>query len=269
MPTKVINALLWKEWRETRWKWLAFYAAFHIPAMLGGLAFTFDRSFRFDILVLSNALVRQYMNIFLIFQSGFAITAGLFLVAFYAASSVAPEMEGRQLYFLIERPVRRRTILLVKFLVGGLQSTLSISMSIVTTLLLAYTTLASLASGVTLQGSWDQFSIVFQNGLRGTLWAAVLGMMVFSGTFIFSILFEKWWVGVIAGAISLIGMFYFMGRSIFDWILANVFNQPGGPEKANLDLYARLEPRPMLFMLAMTVLFYLASQFLFQRKELH
>jgi hypothetical protein len=75
-------------------------------------------------------------------------------------------------------------------------------------------------------------------------------------------------MSVIAGAVALIGMFYFMGSSIFDWILTNVINQPGGPEKVNLDLYARLEPGPLLSMLGFAILFYLIAQFLFQRKEM-
>lgn len=268
MNRNMVKALIWKEWRETRWKWLAFYVAFHIPALLGVLAFTFDRSFRFDIMVLSNPLSRQYLNIFLIFQSGFAITAGLFLVAFYAASTVAPEIEGRQIFFLFERPVRRWLILLVKFVMGAIQNLLCIGLSILSTLLLGYVGLVLVAHNVTIRGSWSEFSVVFSNGLRGTLWTAVIGLMVFAGTFIFSVVFEKWWVGVIAGAMSLIGMFYFMGRSMFDWMLTNVVNQPGGPEKAKLDLYARLDPAPMVAMLGMTVVFYLTAQYLFERKEM-
>jgi ABC-type transport system involved in multi-copper enzyme maturation permease subunit len=268
MNREIVKALLWKEWRETRWKWLAFYIAFHIPALLGTLAFIFDRNFRFDVMVLSNPMTRQYLNIFLVFQSGFAITAGLFLVAFYAASSVAPEIEGRQMFFLFERPVHRWLILLLKFLVGAAQMVLCIGLSILSSLLLGFTALVAVAGNVTLKGAWPEFFTVFSNGIRGSLWTAVIGLMVFAGTFIFSVLFEKWWVGVIAGGVALIGMFYFMGRSMFDWILTNVVNQPGGPENAKLDLYAQLNPTPMLVMLGLTVVFYGIAQLLFERKEM-
>jgi ABC-type transport system involved in multi-copper enzyme maturation permease subunit len=268
MRREIIRALLWKEWRESRWKWLAFYLAFHIPAILGVLAFTFDQAFRFDILVLSNAMTRQYLNLFLVVQSGFAITAGLFLIAFYAASAVAPEIEGRQMFFLFEQPVPRWVILLTKFLLGAGQNMALVGLSILSTLSLGYIGLVIVASGVTLGGSWPEFVRVFASGCRGTLWTGVIGLMVFAGTFIFSVYFEKWWVSVIAGAVALIVMFYFMGASIFDWILTNVINQPGGPEKVNLDLYARLELGPLLSMLGFAVLFYLISQFLFQRKEM-
>lgn len=268
MNREMIKALLWKEWRETRWKWLAFYAAFHIPAIIGGMIFTFNSAVRFDVRVMNGSLATQYLHGFLLIQSGFVVTAGLFLIAFFAAGAVAPEIEGRQMFFLFERPIRRWQILLLKFLVGSVQAIVCVGFSIITTLSLAYFSMVIVASGVTLSGTWHEYTSIIASGLRGTLWAGVIGLMVFAATFVFSVLFEKWWVGVIAGAISLIGMFYFLGKSIFDWILTNVIRasaQQGGP---NLELYAQIDPVPILTMLAVTVAFYLTAQAIFARKEL-
>jgi hypothetical protein len=91
--------------------------------------------------------------------------------------------------------------------------------------------------------------------------------MVFSATFLFSVIFEKWWVGVIAGAIALIGMFYFLGGKIFDWILVNVFKNTGG-NGLNLNLYAQIDPVPILTMLVVTAAFYFSAQYIFARKEM-
>lgn len=267
MNREMLRALLWKEWRETRWKWLAFYAAFHIPAIIGGMVFTFNEAVRFDVRVMNSSLATQYLQGFLLIQSGFVVTAGLFLIAFFAAGAVAPEIEGRQMFFLFERPIRRWQILLLKFVVGSVQAMACVGFSIVTTLSLAYFSMVIVASGVTLSETWHQYLSILASGLRGTLWTGVIGLMVFAATFLFSVLFEKWWVGVIAGAISLIGMFYFLGRTIFDWILTNVIRN-SGRQGLNLELYAQLEPVPILVMLAVAGAFYFAAQALFARKEL-
>ena len=222
MNRNIFKALLWKEWRETRWKWFAFYAAFHIPAIIGVMIFTFDKWVRFDVMVMNNSMVNTYLQTFLLVQSGFVITAGLFLIAFFAAGAVAPEIDNRSMFFLFERPIHRWHILSMKFLVGALQAMVCVGFSILTTLTLGYFSLVAVASGVTIKGSWHVYVGVIESGLRGTLWSGVIGLMVFGATFLFSVIFEKWWVGVIAGAIALIGMFYFLGGKIFEWLLTNV-----------------------------------------------
>src|SRR5205085_2079158 len=140
---------------------------------------------------------------------------------------------------------------------------------IVTTLTLGYLALLGVASGVTVPGSWHIFIDTVQSGLRGTLWTGVIGLMVFSSTFLFSVIFEKWWVGVIAGAIALIGMFYFLGAKIFEWLLTNVFKNSGkNVNGLNLDLYAQIDPIPILTMLVVTAAFYFSAQYMFSRKEM-
>jgi ABC-type transport system involved in multi-copper enzyme maturation permease subunit len=177
-------------------------------------------------------------------------------------------MASRQMFFLFERPIRRREILLLKFLVGLAQAIVCVAFSILTTLTLTYVSLLVIAGGVTVEGSWSEYLRIMGNGLRGTLWTGLLGATVFAGTFLFSVLFEKWWVGVIAGAISLVGMFYFLGESLFDWLLANVIRGSRGPQDANLELYAQLDPVPLVTMLIVTILLYFAAQYMFGRKEL-
>jgi ABC-type transport system involved in multi-copper enzyme maturation permease subunit len=268
MSREAIRALLWKEWRETRWKWLAFFAAFHIPLIIGTLVLVFNERVRFDVAVATNQMVVTFMNIALIVQSGFVVSAGLFLLAFFAAGAVAPELASRQMFFLFERPLYRRQVLLLKFLVGLAQAILCVSFSILTTLTLAYFGVLLVAGGVTLDGSGSEYLRILGNALRGTLWTGLLGAMVFAGTFLFSVLFEKWWVGVIAGTFSLIGMFYFLGEKIFDWVLTNVIRSSRGPESANLELYAQLDPAPLVTMLVVTVVLYFTAQYMFDRKEL-
>ena len=47
MTREMLKAMLWKEWRETRWKWLAFALAFHIPLGIATLMLALRESVRF------------------------------------------------------------------------------------------------------------------------------------------------------------------------------------------------------------------------------
>lgn len=266
MTGNILKAMLWKEWRETRWKWLAFALAFHIPLFIAGLTFTLRETSRFDLYALSDSVAAQALEVVLVVQSAFLITAGLFLLAFFAVGSVGAELDNRSMFFLFERPVKRWHVLLFKYAVGAVQTTTCVGLSILTTLAAVYSVMAAAASNVTLAGSWGAFSAVVSNGVRGTVWTMVIAMMVYSATFLFSVWFEKWWIAVIAGAVSLIGMFYYFGGSLFDLIISAATRGKDGD--VNLELYGRLAPVPILVMLTVSAGLYFASQYFFARKEM-
>jgi ABC-type transport system involved in multi-copper enzyme maturation permease subunit len=263
----MVKALLWKEWRETRWKWLAFAFAFHIPLAIAGLVFSLKESARFDLYAMSDGIAGHVLEGALVFQSGFLITAGLFLLAFFAVGSVGAELDNRSIFFLFERPVRRGHVLLLKYAVGAVQTMTCVGLSILTTITLTYLVSAAAAANVTLSGSWGAYSTVIANGLRGTLWTMVIGLMVYSATFLFSVLFEKWWIAVIAGAVSLIAMFYYFGENLFEWVISRATRNPTG-DGVNLEFYSRLDPVPIVIMLAVSAGLFLASQYVFARKEM-
>lgn len=266
MTGNILKALLWKEWRETRWKWLAFALAFHIPLCIAGLNFTLRETSRFDLYALSDSVAAQALEVSLVAQSAFLITAGLFLLAFFAVGSVGAELDNRSMFFLFERPVKRWHVLLFKYVVGAVQTMSCVGLSILTTVSVVYFVMAAAATNVTLGGSWGSFSSVVANGLRGTVWTMVIGLMVYSATFLFSVLFEKWWIAVIAGAVSLVGMFYFVGGHLFDMIISAATRGKDGD--VDLSLYGRLDPVPILVMLLVSTGLYFASQYVFARKEM-
>ena len=267
MKREMLKALLWKEWRETRWKWLAFALAFHIPLGIAGLALALRESVRFDLYALSDAVAAQALEFALVFQSGFLITAGLFLLAFFAVGSVGAELDNRSIFFLFERPLKRWHVLLFKYAVGAAQTTACVGLSILTTLAAVYFVMAAVAVNVTLAGSRGAFASVASNGLRGTVWTMVIALMVYSATFLFSVWFEKWWIAVIAGAVSLVGMFYYFGGDLFEWVISRATRNPNGGG-VNLEFYGRLDPWPILVMLLVSTGLYLASQYVFARKEM-
>jgi ABC-type transport system involved in multi-copper enzyme maturation permease subunit len=267
MNGPVVKALMWKEWRETRWKWLAFAFAFHLPLFIAGLIFSLKESARFDLYAMSDAIAAHVLEGALVFQSGFLITAGLFLLAFFAVGSVGAELDNRSIFFLFERPVRRGHVLLLKYAVGAVQTMTCVGLSILTTITCTYLVAAAVASNVTLSGSWDAYATVIANGLRGTLWTMVIGLMVYSATFLFSVLFEKWWMAVIAGAVSLIAMFYYFGEHLIEWVISRATRNPQG-DGVNLEFYSRLDPVPIVIMLGVSAALYAASQYVFARKEM-
>ena len=267
MNREMMKALLWKEWRETRWKWLAFAVAFHLPLAIAALVYGTREDARFDIYALSDAVAVQALEVALVIQSGFLITAGLFLLAFFAVGSVGAELDNRSIFFLFERPVRRWHVLMMKYLIGAVQTMTCVGLSLLLTVTAVYATVVAAATNVTLDGSWGAYAEVITYGLRGAAWTMLLALMVYSATFLFSVLFEKWWIAVIAGALSLVVMFYFFGAKLFEWIISRATQdtQDGG---VNLELYGRLDPVPILFMLAAAASFYMASQYVFARKEM-
>jgi hypothetical protein len=128
--------------------------------------------------------------------------------------------------------------------------------------------MAAAATNVTLAGSWDSFALIVANGLRGAVWTTVIALMVYSATFLFSVWFEKWWIAVIAGAVSLVLMFYYFGSNLMDWVITKATRASNGDDSINLELYGRLEFMPILGMLLISGGLYFASQYLFARKEM-
>ncbi len=265
MTKNIMKAMLWKEWRETRLKWLAFACAFHIPLFIATLVMTFREEARFDLYALSDSVVSYAFEFALVFQSGFLITAGLFLLAFFAVGSIGAELDNQSMFFLFERPVKRWHVLLFKYAVGAVQTTTCVGLSLLTTLTAVYLIIAAAATNVSLAGSWDSFALVVANGLRGAVWTTVIALMVYSGTFLFSVWFEKWWIAVIAGAVSLVLMFYFFGSNLIDWVISRATQKNND---INLELYGRLEFAPIFGMLLVASGLYLASQYVFARKEM-
>jgi ABC-type transport system involved in multi-copper enzyme maturation permease subunit len=261
----IFKAMLWKEWRETRWKWLAFAAAYHIPLFIAALVVTLRAEARFDLYALSDSVAAYAFEFALVFQSGFLITAGLFLLAFFAVGSIGAELDNQSMFFLFERPVKRWHVLLFKYAVGAVQTTTCVGVSILTTLAAVYLVIATVATNVTFKGAWGAFTTVASNGLRGAVWTTVISLMVYSAIFLFSAWFEKWWIAIIAGAVSLVLMFYYFGSNLLDWVInrATLKN-----DSINLELYGQLEFAPIFGMLLIAAGLYFASQYVFARKEM-
>ena len=148
MTKSIMKAMLWKEWRETRWKWLAFAFAFHLPLLFTGVSVLLRDTWRFDLYALSDGAAAMGMELAVVVQTIFLITAGLFLLAFFAVGSIGAELDNRSMFFLFERPVRRWQVLLFKYAVGALQTVTCVGLSLLSTLTVVYLVIAASATNV-------------------------------------------------------------------------------------------------------------------------
>ncbi|MCI0415364.1 ABC transporter permease [bacterium] len=116
MNRKVVEALFWKEWRETRRRWMVFLLIFHLPVFVVLGRLSLDGALRTQVFANANDFnIGKNLLDIVVVQGLFSLTVGLFLIAFHAAGIVAPELKNRQIHFLFNLPVKRSLILAIKF----------------------------------------------------------------------------------------------------------------------------------------------------------
>ncbi|MCI0604058.1 hypothetical protein L0156_13740 [bacterium] len=94
MNRKVVEALFWKEWRETRRRWMVFLLIFHLPVFVVLGRLSLDGALRTQVFANANDFnIGKNLLDIVVVQGLFSLTVGLFLIAFHAAGIVAPETE--------------------------------------------------------------------------------------------------------------------------------------------------------------------------------
>lgn len=265
MTWSITKALLWKEWRESRLKFLALLLAFHLP-LVGFMRFaTLLKKPSHDLAALEQ-MGQKILYATLFYQSAFNLTVGIFLLSFFAGSAFAGEYENNRLFFVLERPIRRRAFLAVKSAVYGLEALVCISASLFTTQLIVYLAY-NLDGSPLLAIPPDDLADVTGAGLRGAVWLVVLGLAAFACSFLFGVYFEKWWAGMVAATITIAVLLYLLYFRIYDWMLFS-FVHPDGAASRSIDNYARLEVLPLGLMLTAALLIYGAAHYVFERKEI-
>ncbi|MGH9823312.1 MAG: hypothetical protein ACREDR_08685 [Blastocatellia bacterium] len=268
MNAHIIRAMLWKEWHESRAKWVVFLVTFHIPLvlLLAGIAPVTNVSA--NLAKGGHYDIRYSILVALAVQSFFILTIGLFLISFYATSAVSPEIANKQVFFLFERPVRREAILLLKFLAGAVEVAACMAISIFVTVCVSYIVALVKSSGAESQLLSDEHLRMLSRLAGGILGTSAVAITVYSAAFFLSIVFEKWWAGALAGSIAMLVLLRFAGARIRDWII-NVIGMSSDPLKtADYSPFSHLGAPPVLGMILVCSLFYLASQYLFARKEM-
>ncbi|MBI3949960.1 MAG: hypothetical protein HY314_05845 [Acidobacteria bacterium] len=267
MNWSITKALVWKEWRESRGKFLLFFCAFHLPTLIATLSLIVDEENRFSMQTMPPKTVYPALEIMIFVQSMFVLTVGLFLIIFYGAGTVSREIASRRISFILERPVTRWQALSVKYAMSGLQIYALAALTPLTTLLAAYAGLLILSRTVSVQESLAHVIPLAGTALKIGLWRGVVGLMVFSVVFSFSVAFEHWWINMGAGVASVIAMFYFFGKNLILSIVQPAMGRRHQGE-FSLKLFGEISTETFLVALLVAAGCFILSQFLFQRKEI-
>src|SRR5258708_22028336 len=121
----MIRAIIWKEWREHRAKYIAYWLVINSPVLLVALAVGISAAARTPFADLSDGTVLKYLPLAL-GEPVLLAFAFLLVTGYLAVATFAPEIEDGSLFFVSEQPVSRGRYIAMKLLIGGLQTVLAV-----------------------------------------------------------------------------------------------------------------------------------------------
>jgi hypothetical protein len=275
----MIRAIFWKEWRENRWKYLAYWLVLNLPMLVVLLSLSLSKGAWAPFADLSDGNVLKYLPLALIVVAALAASVFAFATAFLAVATFTPELEGHSLFFLYEQPVSRYRYIGVKLLTGATQVVLAVTCAILFAPAALYGMML-LGGKVTAAGSSAAFQAVMWAALRGAVWVSLISLMVFAAAALLSALTSRWWLAT-AGSFILVAMLIGWGDNFFDFFGAAsgeplsvgfsigsqwvTVSRSMGAELARFGGWRTL---PLLTAAAATALFSAATAALCARKEL-
>jgi ABC-type transport system involved in multi-copper enzyme maturation permease subunit len=211
----MIREILWKEWRENRWKYATLWLVFNAPVLILALLLGLAPSTRAAFADLSNQTVMKYLPISL--GEGFLVaTIFLLVTALVAVAAFRSENEGKAVFFVFEQPVSRKRYVAVKLLNGAVHLALAVSIAILLAPAAIYGMM--LISGkVTLAGSSAVFGAIMSNAARATLWCSLVSLVVFTGSALISALAPRWWLAAVCAILFVVFFGSYVGadNSVF------------------------------------------------------
>lgn len=281
----MIRAILWKEWRENRWKYATFWLILNAPTLLLVIALAFSTTARTPFSDLSNAMAPKYLAIMLLAVSGLIFTVFQLLNGFLAVATFGPELEDKSLFFIYEQPVSRSRYFATKFMIGACQMILAVGFAILLGPVAVYGVM--LASGkVTLAGSAGTLAIAMAAALRAAVWCSLVSLMVFAACTLLTALLSRFWIAL-AGSVVLIVVFGLLPVSdFFDFIKPMFDAIPDGTSSISVSFgtdrahwltvvgsppigsFAPWKALPLMTAMLLTTVLAAATGFLYSRREL-
>jgi ABC-type transport system involved in multi-copper enzyme maturation permease subunit len=219
----MIRELIWKEWRENRWKYATLWLVFNAPVLILTLLIGLIPMTRMPFADLSDKTVMKYLPLPL--GEGFLVTS-IFLLAtaFVAVATFRPEIEDKAVFFLFEQPVSRRRYVAAKLLNGACHVTLAVCFAILLAPAVVYA-LMLISGKVTLAGSAVAFGGIMGAAARAMLWCSLVSLVAFTGSALISTLVPRWWLATVCAIlfILLFGYYvhgdnrFFAGGDFFDF----------------------------------------------------
>jgi hypothetical protein len=210
----MIRAIIWKEWREHRAKYVAYWLALNAPVLLVALAVGVSRAARTPFADLSDSTVLKYLP--LAFAEPLLLATVFLLVTGYLATTTfRPEIEDGSLFFVYEQPLSRRRYVAMKLLIGGFHAVVAVCFATLFVTAAVYAMML-LSGKVTWAGSAGAFQAVLAASGRAAVWCAPISLVVFTACALVSALAPRWWMAA-AGSIGITILMIFAGWSFFDF----------------------------------------------------
>jgi ABC-type transport system involved in multi-copper enzyme maturation permease subunit len=211
----MIGKLLWKEWRENRWKYATLWLVFNAPMLILILCLALFPGARGPFADLSDRTVMKYLPLTL--TEGYLL-ATLFLLAtaLVAVSVFRPDGADKAMFFVFEQPVSRRKYLASKLLYGMVQVAIAVCFAVLFAPVAAYAMML-IAGKVTTAGSAATFGIILSAAARCIPWCALFSLAAFTGAALISALVPRWWLAAVCAIvfIAAFGAYAFRDHSLF------------------------------------------------------
>lgn len=282
----MIREIVWKEWRENRWKYISLWLVFNAPILILALALGVSHGARTPFRDLSNQTMMKYLPLAL-GESFLVPSVFLLVTALVAVATFLPELEYK-VFFVFEQAVPRRRYVLAKLLNGAVHLILAVCFAILLAPAAAYGMML-MGGKVTAAGSGAAFAAVMAAAARTLLLCSLLSLVTFAGSALIAVLVRRWWVAVGCATLFVLLFGYIawgnnpffkmddffeavapgksmsvsvgFGSSSSDWLkVTDVFPSPTG--------FAMLHWQPIATAFVLVALFSVGLTVVYDRKEL-
>jgi ABC-type transport system involved in multi-copper enzyme maturation permease subunit len=210
----MIGAIIWKEWREHRAKYLAYWLVLNAPILLVALTLGISKAARTPFADLSDSTVLKHLPLAL-GEPVLLATAFLLVTGFLAVATFSPEIEDGSLFFVYEQPLSRQRYAAMKLLLGGFHVVLAACFATLLATVAAYAMLL-LSGKATLAGSSGAFYAVMAASARAAVWCSLISLIVFTGSALVSALAPRWWMAA-AGSVVITVLLIAAGGDFFSF----------------------------------------------------
>jgi hypothetical protein len=282
----MIRKLIWKEWRENRWKYAALWLVFNSPLLIMALVIAFVPASRTAFADLSDRTVMKYLPLAL--GESFLVVSIFFLATALVAVAAFRPPADQSMFFIFEQPISRRRYAAARILNGAVHVALAVCVALLLAPAGIYA-LMLISGKVTLAGSGGTFLAILGAAARALLWCSLISIAVFAGSALISAVLPRWWMAAVCaiGFILLFGTYIHRDNSLFggseflQWFpdvegkSYNISANSGSPQWLTVSdvlpmptTFARWKTLPLVASTALIVLFSAGVATVYQRKEL-
>ena len=187
-----MRTILWKEWRENRWKYASLWLVFNAPMLIVTLMIGVSRAMRVPFADLSDQTAMKYLPLSL---AESLLVASIFLLAtgFVAVAAFRPKAGE---FFVFEQPVSRKRYVAAKLVNGGGHVVAAVWGAILLAPAWVYG-LMLMTGKVTVAGSGAAFGAIFGAAARAVVWCSLVSLVAFTGAALISAVTPRWWIAAV------------------------------------------------------------------------